>query len=186
MASDRKSILIVGLKHCGKSSIGRELAKQLSIDFYDMDDVLESIYKKENGNSLSAREIYKIGRGVFWEYETKAVRYLLIKAKEKTILVAGGGGICDNSIAIELLANMFNLIYIEEEVDVLYNRIIKNGIPAFLPKKNTYEAFRKIYTTRSEKNNNIANIKITAMGLPLDIIINKTKNILLEEGYAGK
>ena len=41
--SFNKSIILVGIKHCGKSTQGKALSKKLSFDFYDTDSVIEEL-----------------------------------------------------------------------------------------------------------------------------------------------
>ncbi len=36
-----KNIVLIGMPGCGKTTLGKMLAKHLGVDFYDADDVLE-------------------------------------------------------------------------------------------------------------------------------------------------
>lgn len=72
---------------CGKSHIGKRLAKKLDLPFIDMDDFLE---KKEN---RSIRNIFEEeGEGYFRQKEKEGLREML--QFEKAIIATGGGAPC--------------------------------------------------------------------------------------------
>ena len=52
-----------------------------------------------------------------------------------------------------------------EEADVLYKRIIRGGIPAFLSETDPYRNFLRLYETRTAIYDNIADIKVFSAGL---------------------
>ena len=39
-------IILMGIKHCGKSTQGRILSEKLNYNFYDVDDVILELNKK--------------------------------------------------------------------------------------------------------------------------------------------
>ena len=59
-----------GLKHCGKSTLGRLTAQALSMNFLDADDILSKFLSKKPGyESISIRELYRTkGKNIFQEY----------------------------------------------------------------------------------------------------------------------
>ena len=179
-----RSILITGLKHCGKSSSGRCLAELYSTPFVDVDDIAEEIFAEENKLKLSSREIYRRGREVFQEYEYKASNKISADAEKYRLVCSAGGGICDNSRALKSFTENFCIIFISEKPEILYERIIRNGIPAFLSAEHPYKDFIGIYETRNLIYDKINDIKITAEGKPVSKICRLISERLLEEGYA--
>ena len=135
-------IVLMGVKHSGKTSLGKMAAAALDIPFFDLDDLLETQYSKER--LLSFRELYiKLGETGFRALETKAVNS--ISMEEKGILALGGGTI-ENISAMKAVKDAAPLIFLDTEEEILYKRIKANGFPSFLknsPKKLFHELFRK-------------------------------------------
>ena len=49
----KNSVVLMGCKHCGKSTQGRLLAKKLGVDFFDTDDVINNL------RGMDARTLYR-------------------------------------------------------------------------------------------------------------------------------
>ena len=65
-------ILIGGLKHCGKSTLGRIIAGDLDYRFYDMDNL---VLKETGGAWTSVRSIWQdLGKDEFMLLEEDAAR----------------------------------------------------------------------------------------------------------------
>lgn len=78
-----KNIILIGMPGCGKTTIGSILAKQLKIEFIDMDEYIQ------NTTSKTVGELFETGEEYFRDIETKACIEL---AKKKNILISTGGG----------------------------------------------------------------------------------------------
>lgn len=87
---DSLKVVLVGLPGSGKSTFGRLLAKQLKIDFLDLDQVIE----QENGKTISAI-FSEFGEGVFRDLESKALKKVL-EMESSFVLASGGGCPCFN------------------------------------------------------------------------------------------
>lgn len=153
-----RSIVLCGIKHCGKSTLGKMLAAALGLDFYDTDDlILEQC-------GMDARAIYKSqGKDAFMAAELKACEYLRdtlqaegskaqeaaafgqpknrgasdtsSQAKEaaaaKSAVIATGGGICQNEPAIAILKKLGTIVYLEVPEITAAGRIVREA--RFLP-----------------------------------------------------
>ena len=172
------------MKHCGKSTIGRMLSERLGLPFSDLDDLAESFFFTETGERLSSREIFRKGRDVFQKYEYKASLGAVDSAKHGRIICAAGGGICENKRALDAVASAFITVYIAEEAEVLYSRIIRGGIPAFLSSSDPFEDFKRLFKTRTAIYDKIADIKVVSAGRTAEEIFEETA-VLLEEANAG-
>jgi shikimate kinase len=86
MRNNRKSnIILIGFMGSGKTTVGKELAKQMSYDFQDTDFLLE----QKAGDSIS--RIFELhGEAYFRDMETELLRELL-PALKNTVLSTGGG-----------------------------------------------------------------------------------------------
>ncbi|MGL1890435.1 MAG: hypothetical protein OCD02_02360 [Spirochaetaceae bacterium] len=143
---------IIGVKHCGKSSVGKDLAHSLNLPFYDLDEIIE---KSVN---MSVRDFYKKeGKDSFQKQETNAILFL---QKQLTgYICATGGGICDNGDAYKILEQTDN-IYLNTSFETVYDRIIKNGIPAFLKSDDPKAEFNRLFLTRTKLYKNLSTIEI--------------------------
>ncbi len=163
----KQHLVFMGFKHCGKSTLGRHAATQLKRPFYDLDDILTETYGDKD---ITPREIYRDkGADYFYELELQAVNKLLdVTTVEEPSIISLGGGTIDNKKGLEHIMEYGSLIYLEERPDVLYERIIRSGIPAFFEEdKDTYEQFLGLYKKRSVDYEQYANNKISIDGREL-------------------
>lgn len=80
------TIFLVGYMCCGKTTLGRELAAQMDVDFYDLDELIEEQAQ------LRATEIFAtLGEAHFRKLEQQALRRV---AGEQAIVACGGGTPC--------------------------------------------------------------------------------------------
>lgn len=160
----REHIILTGIKHSGKTSVGKLLAARLGRTFIDVDRVLESLYDPQGG--FTCREIYqKHGRDFFRSLETEAVKHIFEKySLNELLILAAGGGLIENKGALVLLKEFGLFIYLKEQPEVLFKRIVKRGIPPFLDKNNPRQSFYLLYEKRSELLETYADITFSAQG----------------------
>ncbi|MFP3090992.1 AAA family ATPase [Treponema sp. TIM-1] len=172
-------ILLVGPKHSGKTSVGRILAPLLSGEFTDLDEVIET------QTGTSPRELYKKGAQVFRDAEFNALESLLAgSGKNSSIrVIAAGGGIIDNPLAMERLgrANRILLVYLELSPETAWERIRlaaeKTGeLPPFLVTENPQDTHRALHERRAEAYRKAADrIILTEQKTP-EMIAREIKN----------
>ena len=152
------NIILIGFKGCGKTLIGKTLAAKLKRGFYDTDSIIESIYAEEIKSYLSFREIYKKhGSEYFRNLERKALKR--VEGFESSIISLGGGTLFLGKDVYGKFKGHI-VIYLHVEPDILYERIIKNGIPVFFDSLNPRQSFNKLYTERLPSYKRLANIVI--------------------------
>lgn len=82
-------VFLIGYMLCGKSTVGKKLAKRLGYDFIDTDKWIESKYR------LSVEGIFaKYGEKVFRLFEQEALQSLI--EKDNVVISTGGGLPCHN------------------------------------------------------------------------------------------
>lgn len=85
-------IVLVGLMGSGKTTVGRELAKKLNLNFADSDELVEKRAK------LSVREIFtEKGESEFRRLETEALVEACAKDEAMVLAVAGGAVVSENN-----------------------------------------------------------------------------------------
>lgn len=148
-------IVLMGIKHSGKTSLGSLLAKTLNLPFLDLDNLLEEEYSKER--KLNFRQLYtRFGESGFRNLETSAIKK--IEMGKKGILALGGGTI-DNIEAMETVKGADTLIFLDTDEQILYKRIKNNGLPSFLG-KSPEKSFHELFTRRRLLYKNIADITL--------------------------
>ena len=112
-------IVLLGYMASGKSSIGKKLAKMLSMKFLDLDDY---IIEKEG---MSISKIFKDkGEIYFRKIENKYLKEALTK-KEDFILALGGGTPCYGNNMDEVNKNETISIYLQGSNLTMTKRLIK-------------------------------------------------------------
>ena len=169
-----RSLIFMGLKHCGKSSLGRHIAERLNFGFEDLDHLIMKTAGNEGYGSI--RELYRtVGIKNFQVYETEALHNCLRQSSDRGLLMALGGGTVENAESMGLLGSRGYLVYISVDEQVLYKRIIRGGIPPFLEgERGPREMFHALFERRSALFQRYADLTIP---LPDQSIQENTKLI---------
>lgn len=140
------TLQLLGLKHSGKSTVGRLWAQRQGWDFYDLDNLLEA----RAGGGRTSRQIYlDEGREGFQRHEAEAARFIAGRLSQGRAVLAWGGGTVTNPAAVEALGGQGALVVLSDRPEVLYERIMKGGRPAFLSADRPWEDFQDLYRQRS-------------------------------------
>lgn len=108
----------MGYMASGKSRIGKELAQKLGRKFVDLDDF---IVEKEQ---LTIPEIFELkGEPYFRKKELEYLKEILIDERDNFVLSIGGGTPTFNG-AIELINELSYSIYLQANVQTLYDRLV--------------------------------------------------------------
>ena len=102
---------------CGKSYIGKRLAKSLGLSFIDLDDFIE----EQEGRSI--KEVFeKEGEAYFRRIEKEALRAM--NQFDQTVIATGGGAPCflDNS---DWMKEYGITIYLQTPVEVIMKYLIR-------------------------------------------------------------
>lgn len=97
-----KNIILIGMPGCGKTTVGRMLAEELGVEFYDTDNCVE------RDERLCIREIFKNrGEKYFRDCETRALKKLVSTVDG---VIATGGGIVLKSENVEIMKDTNSLV----------------------------------------------------------------------------
>ncbi len=159
-----KNIVLVGLMGAGKTTIGKELAKQLSYKFADTDELIE---QQEN---CKITDIFSDkGEEYFRNLENKICKKL--SGKENLIISTGGGMIQNIDNFKKLQVNGF-IVYLQASHTVLYDRIKQETHRPLLKTHNPLEKLSDLLKTR-EKNYKLANFSINTENMSIEEITTK-------------
>ena len=136
-----QSIVIVGLKHCGKSSVGRLLAERLQRPYYDADGLLEQHYWARHRRYFGVREIYdQLGKEGFDQIQVQVLEEFFAHYDlDVPPILSLGGGAGDLDEIGRLLETCL-VVLLEEELALLFQRIASGGLPPFLRAARNSEA----------------------------------------------
>ncbi len=124
-------VALLGLRGAGKSSVGKQLAAQLGVAFFELDKLVEP----EAGMRLS--EIFAIhGEGYFRQAELAALRRFL-ETHERGVL-ATGGGLVESPQALALLKSRARTVWLKASPDEHWSRVVEQG--DLRPMKNRPQA----------------------------------------------
>ena len=131
------SIIIVGMKHSGKSSLGKGLAAYFSLEFFDTDKIIE---EKTN---MSVRNLFvEKGEQAFKDAEVESCKFLLERVKTSNpLIIATGGGICDNPEAVKILKSIGKFALLNVPENTCLERILRNSkrtgsLPGYISREN--------------------------------------------------
>jgi shikimate kinase len=122
------------MKSCGKTTLGRLLAETMGIPFLDADTELEKTHRQETGEVFTFRQIYKhYGAAYFRALETRTLQHIAQDAANMNFVFACGGQTPLHEENQEILVALGTVIFLHVEKDILLQRILAHGIPAFFP-----------------------------------------------------
>lgn len=171
------NIILIGFKACGKTTIGKELAKSIKKEFIDLDSSIESIYQSKHGTSLQFRDIYKKhGSEYFRSLETGALEIL---ARNNDLVISLGGGTVLSSKNQAVIRSLGKVIYLDVEPSVLWERVSgSKELPAFIDKNNPAESFNKTLKDRKLLYSSIADITLRIKDETPRQVVNRLADML--------
>jgi shikimate kinase len=155
------NVVLIGMKHCGKSTIGRALAERLGCAFYDVDPMIAAMHACDKGERLSVRDIFtRYGEDYFHRIEGHVVceLYLKLDRPDSASVLALGGRTALNTTVLELLRAIGTTIYLRLDPDTIYRRIERAGLPPFLQGADPAGKFLKLYHEREPQYCRLADI----------------------------
>ena len=163
MKNLKSNIVLIGMPGCGKTTVGKVLAKKLGYKFCDMDSYIQEISKK------TIKELFEHGEENFRDWETKACEEL---SKCNKTIIASGGGVVKREKNIEILKKNCTILFIDRPVERIINDVDINSRPLL---KDGKERLYNLYDERYELYKKAADIQILNKGYlrdTIDIIIN--------------
>ena len=186
------AIVLVGLKHCGKSSVGLNLAWLLKCPFHDADHLLEEYYFLHYSckNRLTCREIYiKLGKQQFDPLQFETLQHFFANQKNNSgFVLALGGGAADVAGIESLLQNCL-VVLLQESLERLFARIVRRGLPPFLKAANLEQSFAKFQKQSDARLQNYrrwADFSISCNGCESEEIAQQILLALQQKRYSTK
>lgn len=149
MKKPERPVVLAGIKHCGKSTLGRLLARRWLIPFLDTDTELEREFARRTGRTLTCREIYReFGEQEFRRLEAEGIERLAF-SRGIWVVALGGGAVNNPFLSLETLRQLGFGVWIDLRPELAYPRVVRRGLPPFLVSAADPEAeFRSICRER--------------------------------------
>ena len=164
---DKRNIVLIGMPGCGKTTIGKAVARDTGKEFIDTDD--EIVIK----TGMSIPEIFqKFGETKFREIEAEVIKEV---ASCQSAVIATGGGAVLNHENVSLLKENGLIVFIDRPLDDLVTTDDR-------PLSSNKELLEKRYTERYGIYKSSAQAEIKAVK-DLSTNINAVKEVFLNEDF---
>ena len=141
----KQNIVLIGMPTCGKTTIGKKLAKELNKTFVDIDTLIEEEIQMPISEFLN-----KDNEKDFRDIEEKVVERI---AKMNNLIISTGGGVIKRQVNIERLKKNGIVVFIDRDVNLL--------MPASdRPLSSNLNDLKKLYNERYEIYRSSADIVI--------------------------
>ncbi|MCR5289517.1 MAG: hypothetical protein K6E51_05955 [Treponema sp.] len=167
----QKPVVLLGIKHCGKSTHGKLLAKKCGCAFYDIDDEILTLTGK------TPRTLYTESPEVFMQAEYETCVALIKKIGDAPCVISSGGGICNNEKALTILHEHCVFVFIAVTEELPSQRIIHEAsadgyggftnLPAYIAKENPHSldeiraSFHRFFIDRCKKYQEITDYTVS-------------------------
>ena len=175
----KNSLVLMGCKHCGKSTQGKLLAQKLGLSFFDTDDEIAHL------RGIDARTLYRTkGIAEFTLAEEEACCEIIKKNSASQIVIATGGGICDNPPALQALRECGTFVFLRLDIKHSIERIIAKieetspgvfkGAPAYDLTENPASLndiraiLKKKYEERYQQYERLADVIVDIKNAPIE------------------
>jgi len=146
------NIFLVGLMGAGKTTIGRQIANELSLDFFDSD------HEIENRTGVTITHIFDIeGEAGFRKRETAMLNEL---TEKKGIVLATGGGAILKPENRQFLMSRGTTIYLYANIDTLVERTSKDRNRPLLQTEDPRKKLQELFDIRDPLYRETADIII--------------------------
>lgn len=134
------TISLVGMPGCGKSTVGRHLARQLSLRFIDSDTEIERIIGQPIRDYFAQR-----GEAAFRDVEQEVIAQL--SGQPGTLLATGGGAVLRPS-SRDALHSRSHVFYLRSTPEELFRRLRHDTNRPLLQVQDPLRRLRELYRER--------------------------------------
>ncbi len=175
--SDKGNVFLVGPMGSGKTAVGRQLARDLGIEFLDSDAEIERrtgvditfIFEKEGESRFRDREKAVIGE---------------LTQRTNLVLATGGGAILDDENRRALADNGL-VVYLRTSVGQQLERTQHGKSRPLLLSEDPAEVLARLMQVREPLYEEVADICVDTGGQRVKTVVDHVKTRLQDHGFAA-
>lgn len=153
------NIVLCGFMGCGKSTVGKNLAKKSGRKFIDMDSYIE----EKEGFTVS--QIFeKFGEAHFRDLEHQACIEL---SKKNNLVIASGGGAFTFERNVEVFKGKDTIVLIDVPLEIIKQRLKNNKTRPLLQRPDKDIVMKQLYEKRFPLYKKAANIIVSGKTTPV-------------------
>ncbi|MBN2351312.1 MAG: hypothetical protein JXD23_02000 [Spirochaetales bacterium] len=176
----------MGMKHCGKSTVGALLAKSLSLPFFDLDALLLAESEGGGGPPGGIEGIFRRrGPETFFRLEADAFGSICSSAPPGGFVLALGGRAPLNPFLAGALEQCGVLVYINTPFATIRRRILARGTSVLLDGADPEKTLRSLYDERHPVYVRLARLVVDGSGSPEEIAGRIEAGLRKERTYGG-
>lgn len=138
MKNSDKSLVLIGMPGCGKTTVGKMAASRLSIGFIDLDKYIEE------KTGLTIPQLFQIGEDYFRDRESEAARDMSLIPSS---IISTGGGIVKRRENVENLKKNGIIVFIDRKIEDIMKDMNAEGRPLLKNNPNAiYDIYRERYS----------------------------------------
>lgn len=173
MSLKQQNVFLIGPMGSGKTTIGKQLAKLLKLEFFDCDHELEA----QTGASINL--IFDVeGESGFRERETKMLECLT--AKSGILLSTGGGAVCRPKNR-QLLQSRGFVVYLETSVSNQIKRLGQDKSRPLLQAENRVQRLNDLAQARNPLYDSTADLVYTTRNQGLQTTTNELLSLIKQQ-----
>lgn len=163
-------IILCGFMGCGKTSLGKKVAKLSDYTFYDLDHVLEKDY------GMKITQIFaEHGEAYFRECETKTLIKVL---SMDNVIIGSGGGTVIKKENVDLINQMGGkILFIDVPLSHIQDRLKNDKKRPLLQREDRTEFIDKLYKERYGIYKNASHMTIKA-NVPIKVVTDRIFNAI--------
>jgi shikimate kinase len=158
----KKNLVLLGMMGVGKTRIGRNVAKRLKINLFDIDKLVE---KK---NEMKTTKIFKTKGEIYFRKEEEFVTMKYLN-KKGSIISLGGGAFINDKIREKVLSECISM-WLNVNLKTIYKRLKNSNIRPLA--NNNQNNLDKIFL-KKKKIYSLADHEINCDNLNINQISNK-------------
>ena len=169
----KQNIFLVGLMGAGKSTVGKQLARRMKLDFYDSDRVIVE------RTGVPVATIFEIeGEQGFRDRETQVLAEL---SEYSGCVIATGGGSLTRPENIEIIKRNGKLVYLRASAEKLYSRIKHDKARPLMQTDNPLQTLRDLLAERESTYLGSSDIVIRTANQKVGVILHRIEQALKKE-----
>lgn len=169
----KQNIYLVGLMGAGKSTVGKQLARRLRLNFYDSDRVIV----EKTGVPIAT--IFEIeGEEGFRDRETQVLEEL---SQYSGCVIATGGGSLMRPENVEIIKQNGQLVYLRASAEKLYARIKHDKARPLMQTDNPLQTLRDLLSGREPTYLSASDIVIRTANQKVGVVLHRIEQAIKKE-----